>query len=288
MIISASYRTDIPAFYGEWFMHRLNAGGCQAINPWNQKPYTVSLQAQDVDGFVFWTRNLAPFARQLPKIADRTPFYIQYTVTGYPRVLERSVVPTNRSLHDIREAARSFGPRVVIWRYDPIVITSRTPPDWHLENFRSLARSLEGDTDEVTISFMHPYRKTLKNLTAATEESDFQWRNPELPERREMVEAMGDIAQSHGMRLTVCSQADVMAGKAVGAACIDASRLSDIAGETIKAAIKGNRPNCLCSASRDIGAYDTCPHGCVYCYAVSDTQAAKRQHAAHEPLGTSI
>ena len=108
MIISASYRTDIPAFYGDWFMRRLAAGSCQAVNPWNRKPYTVSLKREDVDGFVLWTRNNAPFAGYLLAIAESAPFYVQYTVTGYPHALERSVVTTERAIAHMRNTTRIF------------------------------------------------------------------------------------------------------------------------------------------------------------------------------------
>jgi hypothetical protein len=283
MIISASYRTDIPAFYGDWFMRRLAAGGCRSINPWNRKPYAVSLKRKDVDGFVFWTRNLAPFADHLPEIAERAPFYVQYTVTGYPHALERSVVATDRAITDMRDTARVFGPFSVVWRYDPIVITTLTPISWHLENFRHIAERLEHSTNEVTISFMHSYRKTRKNLDAAARQFGFGWREPGPEESLDLVAALAGIANAHGMRLTICSQPAFVAGGAEPAACIDASRLSNLAGQTVSAPIRGNRPDCLCHASRDIGAYDTCPHGCAYCYAVSNPDAAKARRAAHDP-----
>ncbi|MBT5498997.1 MAG: DUF1848 domain-containing protein [Alphaproteobacteria bacterium] len=288
MIISASYRTDIPAFYGDWFMRRLAAGACQAVNPWNRKPYTVSLKREDVDGFVLWTRNLAPFVGYLPAIAESAPFYVQYTVTGYPHALERSVVATERAIADIRNTARIFGPFSVVWRYDPIVVTTLTPISWHLDNFRLIAKQLQHSTNEVTISFMHSYRKTRKNIDAAARQFCFEWREPDREESLDLVAALTGIADEHGMRLTVCSQPAFVVGGAEPAACIDAARLSIVSGEALSAPIKGNRPDCLCNASRDIGAYDTCPHGCAYCYAVSGSDAAKANHAAHNPASDLI
>ena len=288
MIISASYRTDIPAFYGDWFMRRLAAGACQAVNPWNRKPYTVSLKREDVDGFVLWTRNLAPFAGYLPAIAESAPFYVQYTVTGYPHALERSVVTTERAIADIRNTARIFGPFSVVWRYDPIVVTTLTPISWHLNNFSLVAEQLQYSTNEVTISFMHSYRKTRKNIDAAARQFCFGWREPDQEESLGLAAALAGIADEHGMRLTVCSQPAFAGGGAQPAACIDAARLSIVSGESLSAPIKGNRPDCLCNASRDIGAYDTCPHGCAYCYAVSGSDAAKANYAAHNPASDLI
>ncbi|MEE2689238.1 MAG: DUF1848 domain-containing protein [Pseudomonadota bacterium] len=280
MIISASYRTDIPAFYGEWFMHRLKLGQCNVVNPWNGKPYSVSLQSADVDGFVFWTRNLAPFAKHLGRISKHAPFCVQYTITGYPRTLDRSVIQPDQAIADIADLARHFGPKVAVWRYDPIVISSLTPESWHVENFRSLARPLEGLVDEVTISLLQPYRKTLRNLDRVARDEEFSWQAKSPESLSETTALLADIAAEHGISLTVCSQNGLIAGSARASACIDATRLSDIAGHKIIAKIKGNRPDCLCYAARDIGAYDTCPHGCVYCYAVSDPQLAKRNFKA--------
>lgn len=269
-------------------MRRLAAGECRSINPWNKKPYAVSLKRKDVDGFVFWTRNLAPFAGHLPEIAEHAPFYVQYTATGYPHALERSVVATDRAIADMRHTARIFGPFSVVWRYDPIVVTTLTPLSWHLDNFRNIAERLEHSTNEVTISFMHSYRKTRRNLDAAARQFSFEWREPGPEESLNLVAAFTGIANAHGMRLTICSQPAFATGGAEPAACIDATRLSNLAGQAVSAPTRGNRPDCLCQASRDIGAYDTCPHGCAYCYAVSRTDAAKALHAAHDPASDVI
>ncbi len=283
MIVSASYRTDIPAFYGPWFMRRLEAGACRVANPYGGRPYTVSLTAEAVDGFVFWTRNLRPFRASLPIVADNFPFVVQYTITGYPRTLDSNVVASSRAIADLRALAADFGPRVGVWRYDPIVITDATPPDWHRANFTRLAAALEGATDEAVISFAHIYAKTRRNLNAAAARGGFEWEDPTMEIKRALGADLAQIARRHGMAATLCSQEDFR-GAGVGAArCIDAARLSDIASRPIEARVKGNRPDCLCHQSRDIGAYDNCAHGCVYCYAVRDPARAKQRRAAHDP-----
>ena len=144
MIVSASYRTDIPAFYGDWFMNRLAAGHALVVNPYGGKPYTVSLAPGDVTGFVLWTRNIGPLHGRLRKIASVAPFMVQFTVTGYPRALEPGVIETETAIAQIRGVAASFGPRATVWRYDPIVETSMTTPAWHRENFARLAGELSG------------------------------------------------------------------------------------------------------------------------------------------------
>jgi hypothetical protein len=246
----------------------------------------VPLTPDAVDGFVLWTRNIGPLAARLPAVAAVAPFItVQFTVTGNPRALETSTIPAERAIADIWGLRRDFGPRAVVWRYDPILFTSLTPAPWHRENFAALARALQGAVDEVVISFAHVYRKTRRNLDAAAGRAGFTWDDPETPAKRALAAELAGIARDAGMAFSVCAQADCLPPGGRLARCIDAARLSDVAGRPIAAAVKGNRPDCLCHASRDIGAYDTCPHGCAYCYAVNSPGAAKRRHAAHDPEG---
>ena len=238
-------------------MNRFAAGSCEAVNPWNRKPYSVSLAQGDVDGFVFWTHHLAHFAEFLLQIAKRAPFYVQYTVTGYPRVLERSVVTTERAVTDLRDLAERFGPRAAVWRYDPVVLTTLTSLEWHLENFTGIARRLEGLVDEATISLAQPYRKTKRNLDYAAAVGGFAWSTESPKAIRDTAPALAEIAAQHGMSLTVCSQPGLVDGTARLAACIDTAHLTPVAGRAITPKVKGNRPNCLCHALRDIGAYGT-------------------------------
>lgn len=287
MIVSASYRTDIPAFYGRWFSNRLAAGFARVVNPYGGPPGRVDLTPGAVDGFVFWTRNLAPFAAALEAVEARgTPFVAQFTVTAYPRALERSVIAWEDAAAQMRALRRRRGPRAAVWRYDPIVLSTLTPPDWHRATFARLAGTLRGVTDEVVVSFAQPYRKTARNLDAAARAAGFSWHPAETAEKRALLAELAGIAAEHGMTLTLCTQPDLADVPGTAAArCVDAARLSDVAGAPVAAKRKGNRPGCLCAESRDIGAYDTCPHGCVYCYAVSGRAAARARFQAHDPEG---
>lgn len=286
MIISASYRTDIPAFYGAWFMNRLDAGYCRVENPYGSSPYHVSLRQEDVDGFVFWTKNLTPFMESLRPIRERGfPFVVQYSINAYPRRLEFSVVDAERAVAQMRQIAAEYGERVPVWRYDPILFTSLTSPDFHRENFSRLAAALAGSTDEVVISFAQIYQKTRRNLSWAAREFGFAWDDPPDAMKLELAAELTAIARQHGMQLTVCSQRQYVVPGAEAARCIDARRLADIAGKVINAPLKGNRPDCACHLSRDIGAYDTCPHGCVYCYAVRERALALSRYREHDPAG---
>lgn len=265
-VVSASYRTDIPAFYGDWFARRLAAGHALVRNPWSGSAYRVDLTPEAVAGYVFWTRNPTPFIPVLERL-DR-PFAVQFTITGYGRRLEPSVPSPERAVEAAHRLAQRYGPRCVVWRYDPIL----SPTHDHVEAAGRLAESLRGASDECVVSFASFYRKTQRNLSAA----GFVWEEPEPARRLRLIEALADAVSP--LRLTVCAQPELTVGAAEPARCIDPARLG--LGPLPE---KGNRPGCACAASRDIGAYDTCPHGCLYCYANASPAAARRRFKAHDP-----
>lgn len=272
MIVSASYRSDIPAFYSKWFAQCLANGEVMVANPYGGKPYRVALTGDGVNAYVFWSRNMRPFRDNLKTLANLgLPFMVQYTATAYPRLLESSVIHAEQAIADIRDLSQKFHPRAVVWRYDPILFTDLTDADFHKANFAELAAKLSGAVDEVCVSFAQIYRKTRQNLGYIAARHNFAWRDPDWPEKQALLDELRTIAADHALRLTICSQAVALGDPAQ---CIDAHRLSDIAGYEIVARQKGKRSDCLCAESRDIGAYDTCPHGCVYCYAVRDRKRA--------------
>ena len=286
MIISASYRTDIPAFYGEWFMNRLRAGYCKVVNPYGRQTHRVSLAPEDVDGFVFWTKNLRPFAGRLAEIRERGfPFVIQFGINAYPRALEASVIAPKASIALFHDVCAKFGPRVCVWRYDTIAVTSITPVEWHLRNFEALARDLQGATNEVVISFLHPYKKTVRAMDRAAQAEGFTWSDPSAEAKRELASQLAAVAARHEIQLSICAQREYLVPGAADARCVDAERLGDVAGCQIRSRRAGHRKDCGCWESRDIGEYDTCPHGCAYCYAVSDLARARERLRAHDPKG---
>lgn len=289
MIVSASYRTDIPAHYGAWFLRRLEAGFAMVANPYGGPAYRVSLAAGDADGFVFWTRNAGPFLPVLDEVKRRGfPFAVQFTVTGYPRVLEPGAIETAAAIAQVHAIARRFGARAAVWRYDPIVVSDAAPAAWHRGNFARLAGALRGAADEAVVSFAAPYRKTARNLAAALGRAGLAWRDPPPAEKHALIADLAAIAAEARMRLTLCTQPALLPGAAEPARCIDAARLSDVAGRAIAARTKGNRPGCLCAESRDIGAYDSCAQGCAYCYAVSSRARAQAALKAHDPARAAL
>ncbi len=289
MIVSASYRTDIPAFYGAWFRARLAKGFALVANPYGGADYRVGLDPATAEGFVFWSRNPVPFRPILEDLAaENRPFILQFTITGYPRALEAAVPATETAVATLIDLSRRFGKRAIVWRYDPILISDLTDEVWHGANFARRAGALAGSVDEVVLSFAQIYAKTARNLAAAANRQGFAWRDPVDDEKRSLIARLAERAAEAGMTATICAQPHLAAGPSRPARCIDAGRLSDVAGRPILARAKGNREACACHESRDIGAYDSCPQGCAYCYAVRDPAKAKARLKTHEPAAPRL
>lgn len=293
MIVSASYRTDIPAFYADWFARRLDEGWASYRNPYSGREHRLRLDPEAAEGFVFWTRNLGSFFPVLERLAaEGRPFVVQYSLTGYPTALERATLRPEVALEQMQRLAERFGPRVGVWRYDPVFLTDLTPAAFHRRQVADFARALRSAVDEVVLSFAQVYAKTRRNTDLAAARHRFAWHDPAEAEKRDLLAELAAIAAAEGLTPSLCSQPDLLAPPLVAARCIDPTRLSDVAarfgGRPVEARVRGNRPGCLCAESRDLGAYDSCPHGCVYCYAVRDRALALERHRTHDATAPGI
>ena len=282
-VISVSRRTDVPAFHARWFMRRLAAGFAEYRNPFSGQTYRVSLDPADVRAFVFWTRNPSPLMRYLPELRRRgTPFYFLFTLTAYPRSIERSTPTFGQAVKKFQGLASRIGPERVRWRYDPIVVSKEMNGDYHRRNFSRIARALAGTTEVCIVSFLDMYGKVKRNLAALEKRTRFQCEDISSASRLALTSDLAEIGAEYGIRLLACCE-DGLVGGAVGKArCVDPELLDRIAPSEGRLPIRSTREECGCAASRDIGAYDTCPHGCVYCYANASPEAARRRYAKME------
>jgi len=289
MIISASRRTDIPARYMPWMERRLAAGYADVPNPFNPRQVSrVDLRLEAVAALVLWTRNPEPALAAMERIAGRGyPFVLLLTVTGYPQVLEPAAPPLAQTLAAIGETARRFGPERIAWRYDPILFSSLTPPEWHVGNFERLLAGLHGSVGRIIISFADFYPKVIRSLAAVTAASGIAFTDPhEQPETaRELTAALVRIAAERGLTVRSCAEKlDLEGAGAAPGACIDARWLSEVTGRAIDVPTDPHqRAACRCASSRDIGMYHCCPQGCVYCYANSSAAAAAANYLRHDP-----
>ncbi len=282
IVISISRRTDIPAFHSRWFYKRLEENFAEYRNPFDGKIHRVSLAPEDVRAFVFWTRNPAPLMANFGSLEERgTPFYFLYTINGYPPELERSNPSPDRAANTFRRLSGRIGAERVRWRYDPVVLTRETDSDFHKFNFERVARRLEGATKECIFSFMDLYGKVRRNMAALPRR--FQPLEADLAERRELASELAGIGERYGIHLLACCEDDLTGAVAGKARCVDPELLGRIAPSKDKLPLRPSREECGCAASRDIGGYDTCPHGCVYCYANASPEAAIRRYRLSDP-----
>lgn len=267
MVVSASRRSDIPAFHGAWFMERLRCGDVAVANPFRPvQARTVSLKKQDVDAFVFWSRDPRPFLEHLPEIErGGYPYYFLITVTGYPRLLEPSTPQIGEAVIFFKELAGRIGRRRLIWRYDPVLFTEHTDADFHAANFSRLAVLLAPFTARVIVSFFDPYPKALRRLQRSGIEAGAAAGTPE--QQLDLLKRFAASAAAAGLEIQSCAEAAITAGVQAGK-CIDEGLLNELFGLNLSyRKDPAQRKLCLCQQSADIGSYSTCRHGCLYCYA---------------------
>ncbi len=286
MIISASRRTDIPAFYAPWFANRVRAGFCLVPNPFNASQVSrIDLRPEAVTAIVFWTRYPKPLFSFLPELTARGfPFYFLVTLLDYPRVLDAKKPSREAALRAFAALSDMIGPRRTIWRYDPIVISEMTDLSWHRERFMRLAKALRGKTRRCVVSFLEPYRKIARRMEQAAREGARLTR-PAPEELARFIGELNAVAGECGIKLRGCAQPGEIEslGLAPGA-CVDAELLREVFGVEAEAVKDpGQRPRCLCAKSRDIGRYDSCLFGCRYCYATSDFARSRVNYASHDP-----
>ncbi len=281
MIISASRRTDIPCFYSEWFMERIRAGYVLVRNPMNASQVSrIVLNPEVVDCIVFWTKDAGNIMHKLAALDELGYRYcFQYTVTPYGNDLERYLRPKKEILENFKDLSVRLGKNRVIWRYDPIIISERYPVSYHKETFAAMCEELSGYTDRVIISFVDYYRKI----------QDKEIREIPIPVMRECAKEIGKAAADSHIRAQSCGEiVDLEDCGILKGACIDRRVLEEVCGcrLDLKKA-KGQREACQCVESIDIGAYNTCLNGCVYCYAnfsESSIQANRKKHDKNSEL----
>lgn len=272
MIISASRRTDIPAFYTEWLMNRIRDGYCTTVNPFNRKQVAyVSLRPEDVDAIVFWTKNPESLLKNLKELDDRGyHYYFQYTLNGYPRTMEPNLPGLEKEIETFKRLADLIGPARVIWRYDPIIMSNATGIDYHKRRIDQIARELERRTDRLVISIVDEYRKARINFERLENQSIHVKRQTTGQDVEELIDFIVALAGNRKMEVFSCAEVlDLTPFGLKPGKCIDGDYIQKVFGIKVKSEKdKSQRPECGCVKSKDIGAYDTCLHGCQYCYAI--------------------
>ena len=284
MIISASRRTDIPAYYAEWFMNRVREGYCDVANPFNPRQVSrVSLRPDDVDAIVFWTRNAAPLLPHLEELDERGyRYYFQYTLVDYPPPFEPAAPPLAKRLATFVTLADRIGADRVVWRYDPIILSNHTHAAFHGAAFKTLSEALAGHTRRCVVSLLDVYAKVGRRLERLRSDG-IELLPLSDTEAATLMSSISRMASEQTIEVFTCAEtADFSASGIRAGRCIDDELIDRVFGVKVPAAKDSHqRKACRCVVSRDIGAYNTCPAGCLYCYANDDPNraaAARRHH----------
>ena len=302
VIVSASRATDIPAYFAKWFRHRLEAGYLIWINPFNNKQVQyVSFKKARI--IVFWSKNPNPLIQYLPEIdAKGIHYYFQFTLNNYePEGLEPNVPPLAQRIETFKSLSARLGKKRVIWRYDPLILTDTLTIDILIDRIANLADELKGYTEKLVISFadISIYKKVQNNLMR--EGVPYREFTPSL--MIELAERLQYLNSDWGLTIATCAEGiDLDRYNIEHNRCVDDNLMielfsddsqlmnflgyqPDLFADPSRPYIKdkGQRKECGCIVSKDIGMYDTCHHLCKYCYANTSRKAVENNLRKHNP-----
>jgi len=285
MIISASRRTDIPSHYSEWFFNRIKEKFVYVRNPMNIRQVSaINLDPEIVDCIVFWSKNPKPMIDKFQLIKDYK-YYFQFTLNPYDSDIEAGLPPKPEIIETFKKLSDIIGPQKVIWRYDPILINSKYNTAYHIDKFEKTANVLKGYTEKVIISFIDFYKKIAENIKL------LEIIEISMEEKKTIAQKFSEIAKNNNFSIDTCAEDIDLSEYGIShARCIDDRLISKITGYNLLVEKdKNQRPECGCVKSIDIGEYNTCPNGCVYCYANYSNNIVKKnikKHIQSSPLLT--
>ena len=312
VIVSASRATDIPAFYSNWFINRLQDGYVKWINPFNGVPLYVSFR--DTRLVVFWTKNPKPLMKHLDYINEKIPnYYFQYTLNDYDvEKLEPSVLDVKRRVDTFVELSDKIGKEKIIWRFDPLMLTDKIGVDELLRKTENVGNQLKGYTDKMIFSFadIKNYKKVQYNL----QKNNVNYVEFDEEKMNQYASGLQELNKNWGFEIGTCAEKIPLEQYGIKHnKCIDDDLMiklfkhdeklmeflgvkiipnnfsrEDIIKKTRDNKDKGQRELCGCIMSKDIGEYNTCPHGCKYCYANTTKEIALLNWKNHDPKGETI
>jgi len=300
VIVSASRRTDIPAFYAEWFVERLRVGYVKWVNPFSGTGQCVSFAK--TRAIVFWSKNPRPLMPHLAEVDRRgIGYYLQFTLNDYEAEgLEPNLPSLAERIETFCELSGGVGRSKVIWRYDPLLLTDRLGLDQLVERVTRVGERIHPFAEKLVIAFADigryaKVRTRLRRFAQGCREL-----SPE--EMRVFAEKFVTATRAWGLNVATCAEAIDLEDLGIEKnRCIDDGLLARLFPEDAellrflgpvearhRLKDKGQRKECGCIVSKDIGAYDTCPHLCGYCYAHSSEAAVHAAASRHRPAGESL
>ncbi len=278
MIINTGSRTDIPAYFSDWFFRRIKEGYVCMRNPYFPAQVTrYRLDPAVVDCLVFCTKNPRPMLPRLEKL-DAFGQYWFVTITPYGKDIEPQVPDKQEVILDFRELSRKKGKHAVCWRYDPVFISETYTYEFHVDAFERMAAALSGYTAVCVISFIDLYEKTLRNFVGI--------KSVGREMRKKIVQSFVQTGRRHGIAIKTCAEGEELAQYGADTrGCLTKEVLEDALLESLTVRGIGRaRRACPCLLGNDIGMYNTCGHGCLYCYANYDSETVAGNRKLHDPL----
>lgn len=294
-IISASRATDIPAFYSEWLLSSFEKGFVNKINPFNNKKSLINLS--EVRFIVFWTKNPEPLIEHLKFFDDKNiNYYFQYTLNNYPEY-ELKLSSIEKRIETFKYLSKKIGKERVIWRFDPIIISDLISEEKILENIFQIGNQINEYTQKLVLSFVDlKYRKVQNNL----KKKNFSFQTIEYLQQQKIIEQISDFGKKWNIEIATCAEENDFSKFGIKHnKCIDDELISRIASNdkllmeylackfdnkenriVCSKALKdkNQRKFCRCIETKDIGFYESCFHGCIYCYANRDFDKTEQEY----------
>lgn len=281
MILHTGNRTDIPAFYSEWFYNRIREGYVLVRNPYNEKFVTrYKLLPEIIDLIVFCTKNPAPMLKDFELLGKFGQLWY-VTITAYGKGIEPGVPDKNEVIRAFKELSLRLGKDACVWRYDPVLVYEKYTVAQHIRSFEKICQTLSGFTDTCVISFVELYEKVKANFP--------ELRCVSLEEQRTLCAAFSEIASGYGMRIKLCGKSLLNNAQLLSYG-VDTSgcMTEEVMEKALKVPFnippyKSARKECSCYLGFDIGAYNSCAHFCRYCYANSNREKVLANMKVHDP-----
>lgn len=276
MILQTGMRTDIPAFYSEWFMNRIKEGYVLVRNPYYPEQVTrYEINTNVVDLIAFCTKNPIPMMKYIEKLKAYGQYWFM-TITPYGKDLEPNVPDKNIVIKCFRELSGIIGINSMGWRYDPVITNEKYSVEYHIYAFEKIASRLSGCTETCIISFVDLYEKVRRNAP--------QIRSVTAKEQMILAKSFAETGRKYGITVKGCHENPSLAEYGIDmSGCLNRSVYEKALGISLDMPNKRSQRDCSCFFGTDIGAYNSCGHLCRYCYANADADSVRKNIARHDP-----
>lgn len=280
MILNVSGRTDVVAFYSDWFMNRYKEGFLDVRNPFNKK-LVSRIYFDDVDLILFCTKNPIPIIDKLKYI--NKPILFQVTLTPYRNDIEPNVIDKNKIIDAIKEISKIVGIDNLTVRYDPIFLSDKYNLEYHIKAFKKLCDRLDGYVNRILISFMDEYKNVKNNRNV------LRYRPFNNDDYRIIGREFSLAAKSHNINVFTCSEKEDLVKFGFSKdECLSHSLAFKLTGKKYKGWKARGNINCKCVEMVDVGVYNSCSHFCKYCYANFDEASVRKNYKLHDKTASLL